>query len=110
MAASKQCGRVRLPGILDVMRFSDALTASKKTDLVLFAALEEDAAPLNAILKGSRPNSISVFIGPEGDFSEQEIRMAKQENCRICSLGSLVLRVETAAIYILSCLRYEDIL
>ena len=106
-AASKQCGRVRLPDILDVMRFSDALKASKKTDLALFAALDEDATPLSAILKGSRPDSLSVFIGPEGDFSEQEIQMARQEGCRICSLGPLVLRVETAAICILSCLRYE---
>jgi len=110
MAASKQCGRVRLPDISDVMRFNDALTASRKTDLVLFAALDKDATPLSAILKGSKPNSISIFIGPEGDFSEQEIHMAKQEGCRICSLGPLVLRVETAAICVLSCLRYEYIL
>jgi len=110
MAASKQCGRVRLPDILDVMKFSDALTASRKTDLRLFAALDKDTTPLNATLKGSQPNSVSVFVGPEGDFSEQEVHMARQEGCRICSLGSLVLRVETAAIYILSSLKYEYIL
>ncbi|MBU1146859.1 MAG: 16S rRNA (uracil(1498)-N(3))-methyltransferase [Candidatus Omnitrophica bacterium] len=107
MAASKQCGRIRLPDILDAMRFNDALTASKKTDLKLFAALDKDATPLSAVLKEAKPNSIAVFIGPEGDFSEQEIHVAKQEGCRVCSLGPFVLRVETAAIYILSALVYK---
>ncbi|MBU1061218.1 MAG: RNA methyltransferase, partial [Candidatus Omnitrophica bacterium] len=106
-AASKQCGRVKLPLISGVTEFNDALVESKKKDLVIFAALDKDAEPLPEILKESKAKSIAVFVGPEGDFSQAEITMAKNKDFRICSLGSLVLRVETAALYILSCLNYE---
>lgn len=106
-ASSKQCGRRELPIISDVKNFSNALTQAKKSDLVLFAALDKDRESLNAILKRIRPKDVSVFVGPEGDFSPKEVSLAKEQGCRICSLGPLVLRVETAAIYILSSLSYE---
>jgi 16S rRNA (uracil1498-N3)-methyltransferase len=62
---------------------------------------------LKNILKESAQKNIAVFIGPEGDFSPGEIAMAREIGCRMCSLGNLVLRSETAAIYVLSCLSYE---
>ena len=105
--ASKQCGRIRLPVISDVTDFNKALIESKRNDLVIFAALDKDARPLREILKVPNPKNIAVFVGPEGDFSQDEISMAKELGCNICSLGPLVLRSETAAIYILSCLSYE---
>lgn len=108
-AAAKQCGRVSLPDILDVMDFNKALIDSKKTDLSILAAVDEEAGQLKDILRASRPKDISVFIGPEGDFSKDEIIMAKKHGFKICSLGSLILRVETAAIYILSSVNYEYI-
>ena len=106
-AASKQCGRGRLPEISDIMSFENSLLESKKNDLVLFAALDKDAIPLKRILKDKNFKGISIFVGPEGDFSEKEIMMARDNGYRICSLGDLVLRVETAALYVLSCLNYE---
>jgi len=105
--ASKQCGRTSLPVISDISDFNKALVESKKDDLVIFAALDKDARPLREILKAPNPKGIAVFVGPEGDFSQGEISMAKGQGYNICSLGPLVLRVETAAIYILSCLGYE---
>ena len=100
----------------------------KGKDLVIFAALDKEAKPLKAVLRDlmpidetlkgefqSRnpafrlfPKNIAVFIGPEGDFSPREISMAKENCCSMCSLGSLVLKSETAAIYMLSCLSYES--
>jgi len=106
-AASKQCGRVELPEIADVTEFNNALEASKKNDLVIFAALDKDARPLRSILRDSSQKNIAIFVGPEGDFSQDEIAAAKGQGYSICSLGPRVLRVDTAAIYILSCLNYE---
>ena len=106
-AASKQCGRTKLPVISDFTNFNNALVESKKSDLVIFAALDKDARPLKSILSEVNPKSIAVFVGPEGDFTQNEISMAKEQGYYICSLGPLVLRVDTAAIYILSCLNYE---
>ena len=106
-AAAKQCGRVQLPIVSDIMDFNSALMELKEKDLVIFAALHKDAQSLKALLKGSNPKNIGVFVGPEGDFSPREILLAKGIGCRLCSLGHLVLKSETAAIYILSCLGYE---
>jgi len=106
-AASKQCGRRELPAISDVTDFNNALEASKKNDLVIFAALDKDARPLKSILRDSSQKNIAIFVGPEGDFSQDEITAAKGQGYDICSLGPMILRVDTAAIYILSCLNYE---
>ena len=108
MASSKQCGRRRLAAISDVMDFDSALIDSRQNDLVIFASLDKGSMPLKDILRGSAPKTIAVFIGPEGDFSPREISMAKETGCSLCSLGSLVLKSETAAIYMLSCLSYES--
>ena len=107
VAASKQCGRIRLAGISDIMNFNKALIEAKAKDLVIFATLDEISEPLKAILKGSMPKKIAVFIGPEGDFSPKEVSMARDIGYSMCSLGRLVLKSDTAAIYILSCLSYE---
>ena len=107
MASSKQCGRTILPVISDVMHFDGALIDSKQKDLAVFASLDRDSKPLKDILRGLSPKTIAVFVGPEGDFSPREVFMAKENGCSMCSLGSLVLKSETAAIYILSCLSYE---
>ncbi len=105
-SASKQCGRVELPLILDVLDFEHALVKAKDSDLVIFAALDKSSKMLRDILKEKTPRDIAIFIGPEGDFTPQEISKAKEHVKGICSLGRLVLRVETGALYILSCLNY----
>jgi len=109
-AAAKQCGRARLPVVSDILDFKHALIDAKKNDLIIFAALDKDAEPLKEILKSRTPKTIAIFIGPEGDFSQNEVSMAKEEGYKICSLGEFVLRVETASIYILSSINYEYLL
>ena len=54
-----------------------------------------------------RPTSILMMIGPEGDFTPAELAFAKSHGCRPITLGPIILRVETAAIYCLSVLSYE---
>jgi 16S rRNA (uracil1498-N3)-methyltransferase len=107
IASSKQCGRVRLPLISDVMDFKAALAQAGEKDLRLLAALDKEARPLKSILRDGKPRHIAVFIGPEGDFSPGEISMAKEMGFIICSLGPLVMKSDTAAMYLLSCLWYE---
>jgi 16S rRNA (uracil1498-N3)-methyltransferase len=43
-----------------------------------------------------------IFIGPEGDFSEKEVLMAQNSNCKLITLGDKRLRTETAALYAIS--------
>ena len=56
---------------------------------------------------GRRPQSAAVWIGPEGDFTLEELKAIQNSGAQLISLGKLVLRVETAAVYCLSILNYE---
>ena len=56
---------------------------------------------------GARPANVLMLIGPEGDFTPAEIALARSHGCAPLTLGPIILRVETAAIYCLSILSYE---
>ena len=51
--------------------------------------------------------AFDVLIGPEGDFSPAEIGRARAAGFRPASLGPLVLRSETASIFVAAALHYE---
>src|SRR5947209_610241 len=53
------------------------------------------------------PTNVLMMIGPEGDFTAAEVALAKSHGCQPITLGPIILRVETAAIYCLSVLSYE---
>ena len=56
---------------------------------------------------GRRPKTAGVWIGPEGDFTLDELKVIEAIGAHPITLGDLTLRVETAAIYCLSILNYE---
>lgn len=107
--AAKQCGSVWIPRLAPVRPALEAL-ASLPADLCLVCSLEPDARPLREVLQEARPRAprrITCLIGPEGDFSAREYSAARQAGARPVTFGASVLRVETAALYVLSVLRYE---
>ncbi|MEO8438921.1 MAG: RsmE family RNA methyltransferase [Spartobacteria bacterium] len=83
-------------------------------DLRLIGSLQPGAQHLKTILAdyahghdGARPERVLMTIGPEGDFTPAEIGLARSHGCAPLTLGPIILRVETAAIYCLSILSYE---
>lgn len=82
-------------------------------DLRLIASLQSDAVHLKEILDeparehDGSPTTVLILIGPEGDFTPAELEIARSNDCQPISLGPVILRVETAAIYCLSVLSYE---
>ncbi len=102
LSACKQCGRNSLPEVDKVKSFKDVIGEAGNYDLVLFLCLEDERREIKDVLSKFEGKSIIVFIGPEGDFTEREISLAKQSGCNLVSLGDKVLRVETAAIFISS--------
>ena len=104
--ACKQCGNNWLPEIQSPQTAHDFLAALPKADLKLIASLQPDAKPLKAILLGPVA-SLLILIGPEGDFTPAEVNLAKNAGCRPVTLGPIILRSETAAIYCLSVLSHE---
>ena len=111
--ACKQCGNNWLPEIKSPQKAKEFLNTLGKFDLKLIASLQPDSKPLKSILSGTQAlghsptPSVLILIGPEGDFTPAELSLAKSAGCLPLSLGPLVLRAETAALYTLSILHHE---
>ena len=107
--AAKQCGRAILPEVCEPVSFSLALELAKESELSLFCYEGDGAKSLKAALPESTPNSISVFVGCEGGFSEDEANEAVSCGLTLVNLGPRILRCETAPTYALTAIsfRYE---
>ena len=98
--ASEQSMRISLPIFHQTISFQEALKESSQNQLNVFCDL---SSPLFLeILKDKsipkKINSLGIFIGPEGGWSEEEIHLAKDNNFLMVKLSDLVFRSETAAI------------
>jgi 16S rRNA (uracil1498-N3)-methyltransferase len=105
--AAKQSGCLYVPQIAPLHKFTQIVSKADKFDLCLIAALDKDVVSIKDVLKNRRPNSILVLIGPEGDFTAQEVAVARDNRAFAVSLGINVLRCETAVTMLLSVLNYE---
>ena len=96
LSAMKQSNETYLPKLNEAISFKEFIK-QKNEGLQLIAHCEEtDKKSLKEILK---PNeSVTMLIGPEGDFSEKEIALALENNYQPVTLGNTRLRTETAAI------------
>jgi 16S rRNA (uracil1498-N3)-methyltransferase len=104
--SSKQCGRLTLPDIERVVDFSGAVAEIEKNELALMPTLGRQGENLKTVINGFSGSSIICFIGPEGDFTPDEILEAEEKGVRFVSLGPRVLRCDTAAIALLSAIQF----
>jgi 16S rRNA (uracil1498-N3)-methyltransferase len=111
--AIKQCGAAWLPEIETPTTLGEFLKRGDKFYLSLVGSLQKERRHPRECLSGFQakhgrlPQSVGVWIGPEGDFTPEELEAIQASGALPISLGRLVLRVETAAIYCLSILNYE---
>ena len=108
--ASLQSQRNTLPILEPIKNIKGLLSDSGSFDLKLIPTLIQERKPLKETLEESKSKNILVIIGPEGDFTSDELGLAKKMGCIPVSLGDLVLRVETAAVAVVSFIRlyYES--
>ena len=92
--ASKQCGRNRLMEITEPAPLN-AFLHGFEADCTRLIAHPSGGEPFTY---ASEEEPLTCAIGPEGGFDLQELEMAQKAGWRVVSLGSTVLRVETAAI------------
>jgi len=111
--AIKQSGCCWLPQIESPLTLNQFLARNEPCELPLIASLQAGSRPAREYFRAfqaqhnRRPQSASVWIGPEGDFTPAETEAITARGALPITLGRLVLRVETAAIYCLSILHYE---
>ena len=113
LEAAKQCGNPWLPEISPVQGAAAFMESVRGFDLKLIASLQPGAQSLKTVLgsfriaKGRAPQKVLWLIGPEGDFTPAEMSLAKTSGFEPITLGPLVLRCETAAVFAISVLSYE---
>lgn len=104
--AAKQSKRKTIPKIYPITTFKDALRLVESPQtLALIPCLTDPRENLKDVLQKSlfdQPSQIIFLIGPEGDFTPQEIRDAVSAKCIPVSLGERVLKVDTAAISVVA--------
>jgi 16S rRNA (uracil1498-N3)-methyltransferase len=108
--AIKQCGSPWLTTIDAPVSLNAALPLMAGLDFTLAASLHPGAKHPSEWFQSVPPAlrlNIGIWVGPEGDFSPGEIANLTKSGARPITLGTLVLRAETAAIYCLSIINYE---
>lgn len=103
----KQCGQPRVPQVDEPALYREALAGIGAYDLALIPTLALPAEGLyESFLAHRSAKTVLVLTGPEGDFTQKEVEQAVSAGAVPVTLGSLVLRAETAAIFALSCARF----
>ena len=108
----KQCGSAWLPKLEMPMKPSAAIADARSNEMSLIATLQPDAKHPREHIdaytaeNNQAPKKLAIWVGPEGDYTPAEINVIRGSALPI-TLGPLVLRSETAAIYCMAFLNYE---
>jgi 16S rRNA (uracil1498-N3)-methyltransferase len=116
--ASKQSGRSYIPQVENVLSFKLLLDRIKDYDLIFLAYEEEKDLTLKELLKEFKEQNIdkinnkqdlniAFIIGPEGGMAKEEVQELKEKGVKTITLGSRILRTETASLNITSIIMYE---
>ena len=104
--ASKQSGRSQIPKVKPIFNSIEEFSrACEDFDLKIVFWEEEETVRLRDIELKNTPRSVAVVTGPEGGLTGAEIKVAREAGFCTVSLGSRILRAETAPIAVLSLLQ-----
>ncbi|GAB6183745.1 16S rRNA (uracil(1498)-N(3))-methyltransferase [Thermodesulfovibrio hydrogeniphilus] len=93
--ASEQSGRSIVPEIEPICSYNELI--QKSNNGIIF--WEKEQTPLQEALKGIDLRlPVFLIVGPEGGFSEEEIKIAERQGLKVATLGKRILRAETASI------------
>ena len=110
VSAAKQCGAPWIPTIDPIAAYVDAIRRCGGAELILVGSLRSGARLIRDVLRdrpGAAPRTVAVLIGPEGDFTPEELDQACRAGAVEVSFGSQVLRTDTAALFALSVVMSE---
>lgn len=107
VSAAEQSGRGRIPAVIALNSFKEAVSRAATAELPLLFYENERTRSLRSAASGGTYTTSAVMTGPEGGLTEQEVQMAMDTGMQVCSLGPRILRCETAPLCALSALLYE---
>ncbi len=105
-SAAEQSGRGRVPQVLVLPSYKAALERAAKADKALMFYENEHAVTLRMALEEGIWKTVSLLTGPEGGLEEKEVSQAREAGLQVCTLGSRILRCETAPLCALSAVMY----
>lgn len=105
-SAAEQSGRGRIPRVLTLPSYKAALERATQCDKALLFYENERATTLKMALEGEY-RSVSLLTGPEGGLEATEVQQAMDAGLSVCTLGSRILRCETAPLCALSAVMYD---
>jgi len=105
-SAAEQSGRGVIPQVITVDSYKAALDRAATAGKAILFYENEKATTLRMALEEGAFSSISLLAGPEGGLDEKEVEQAKAAGLEICTLGSRILRCETAPLCALSAVMY----
>ncbi len=106
--ASKQCGRGIIPNIGEVIDFPALLNELSSYDLIVFPYENAKETDLKSFLRSATTvKKVAIIVGSEGGFREDEASKIEEMGATAVSLGSRIMRAETASVAVLSALMYE---
>lgn len=106
LSAAEQSGRGRIPQVVVLDSFSQALTRAAQADRALMFYEHEEATTLHMALSSGAFTTVSLLTGPEGGLEEKEVEQARHAGLQVCTLGRRILRCETAPLCALSAVMY----
>lgn len=108
LEATKQCGRLVVPQIEEMLPFKEILKEWSDNSLKIILWEDEKNIKLKQVLSENQPHQkVIILIGPEGGFTAEEVDMARQAGFKSVSLGKYILRTETVGLCLLNILQYE---
>lgn len=102
MEAAKQCRRAVVPPVRPPMNLSLVLQEIPAGTTSFLPWEEQRGQSLGYLLRGDNPGRVYLFIGPEGGFESSEVEEAGLRGVQAVSLGTRILRTETAGLACLS--------
>lgn len=105
-SAAEQSRRGRIPQVIALPSYSSALARAAEADLAVCFYENEEQLTFRAAIEAAPFRTASILTGPEGGFESEEVRQAAEAGLKICTLGSRILRCETAPLCALSALMY----
>ena len=105
-SAAEQSGRGRIPRVVVLPSFAEALKRGAEANLPMLFYENERATTLHMALNSGEWKTAALLTGPEGGLEEKEVNQAMDAGWRVCTLGRRILRCETAPLCALSAVMY----